>query len=141
MIDFANFTKDSLPQEFLDRIDRFNRLFLAGCGYTFEENDLFNYEMVCIKQALSFYEFFKEYTVEQFDTFLKENPSLYDLTQKIKEDLPFYDPGHSGNSMHASWGLFRCYRLKPELIPYMHGCLATLVGDRGYYDDRSDIPL
>lgn len=29
---------------------------------------------------------------------------------------------------------------RPELVPYMHGCLAQLVGDEGYYDDRSDVP-
>lgn len=39
-----------------------------------------------------------------------------------------------------SWLLFRTYRERPELVPYMHGCLAQLVGDEGYYDDRSDVP-
>ena len=39
-----------------------------------------------------------------------------------------------------SWRLFECYKIRPDWIPYMHGCLATLIGDEGYYDDRSDIP-
>ena len=39
-----------------------------------------------------------------------------------------------------SWRLFKCYKVHPDMVPYMHGCLAPLVGDEGYYDDRSDIP-
>jgi hypothetical protein len=42
--------------------------------------------------------------------------------------------------MGASWLLFRIYISMPELVPYQHGCLAPLIGDEGYYDDRSDLP-
>lgn len=42
--------------------------------------------------------------------------------------------------MSMSWMLYRCYKEKPELVPYMHGCLAQLVGDEGYHDNRSDVP-
>lgn len=141
MIDFVNFTKEQFPKEYLDRIDRFNRLFLAGCGHTFEEDDLFEYEMGCMKQSLSFYEYFKERPQEELEALCKSVENLYGLTEKIKENLPYFDEGHSGNSMGASWQLFLCYRNKPELIPYMHGSLANLVGDAGYYDDRTDIPV
>jgi len=41
--------------------------------------------------------------------------------------------------MSMSWMLFRTYRSTPELIPYMHGSLAKLVGDEGYFDDRADV--
>lgn len=140
MIDFANFTKEQFPKEYLDRIDRFNRLFLVGCGHTFEEDDLFKYEVGCMKQSLSFYEYFKEMPQEEFEALCKSVNDLYELTEKIKEDLPYYDEGHSGNSMWSSWQLFLCYRNNPHLIPYMHGSLAQLVGDDGYHDDRTDIP-
>lgn len=32
------------------------------------------------------------------------------------------------------------FQERPELVPYIHGCLAQLVGDEGYHDNRSDIP-
>lgn len=46
----------------------------AGDG-TFEENDLFGYEMACIKQALSFSEFFKEMSLEECKAFYEKYPS------------------------------------------------------------------
>lgn len=119
-MDFKNLTKESLPKEFQERIER---LFIeAG---TFEENDLFGYEMGCIKQALSFTEFFKEMSLEECKAFYEKYPSLFEA---IKDKLPYFDNGHSGNSV--SWMLYRCYKEKPELVPYMHGCLAQLVGTR-----------
>lgn len=143
-MDFENLTKESLPQEFQDRIERFNEFFLKATGKSFEEDDLFEYEMGCIKQALSFNEYFKDYSESEFDEFTKkyndEGKSLFDLIKDIEDKLPYFDKGHSGNSLGASWSLFVCYRAKPKLIPYMHGCLAGLVGDEGYHDDRSDIP-
>ena len=57
-----------------------------------------------------------------------------------KTNFRDFDNGHSGNSMSMSWMLYRCYKEKPELVPYMHGCLAQLVGDEGYHDNRSDVP-
>lgn len=117
-MNYENLTKETLPVEFQNRIERFNRLFSAATDHSFEEDDLFEYEMLCIKQ----YE------------------SLYDLVDAIKDKLQFFDNGHTGNSMSMSWLLFRTYRERPELVPYMHGCLAQLVGDEGYYDDRSDVP-
>ena len=134
-MDFKNLTKESLPKEFQERIERFNRLFVEAGDGTFEENDLFDYEMACIRQALSFAEYFKEMSLEECKAFYEKYPSLFEA---IKDKLPYFDNGHTGNSM--SWLLFRTYRERPELVPYMHGCLAQLVGDEGYYDDRSDVP-
>ena len=139
-MDFKNLTKESLPKEFQERIERFNRLFIKAGNGTFEENDLFDYEMACIKQALSFSEFFKEMSLEECKAFYEKYPSLFELIEAIKDKLPYYDKGHSGNSMSMSWMLYRCYKEKPELVPYMHGCLAQLVGDEGYHDNRSDVP-
>ena len=139
-MNYENLTKETLPVEFQNRIERFNRLFSAATDHTFEEDDLFEYEMLCIKLALSFSEFFQDFGDEQYQDFLKQYESLYDLVDAIKDKLQFFDNGHTGNSMSMSWLLFRTYRERPELVPYMHGCLAQLVGDEGYYDDRSDVP-
>lgn len=53
-MDFNNLTKEALPKEFQDRIERFNCLFIEATGKSFEEADLYEYEMGCIRQALSF---------------------------------------------------------------------------------------
>lgn len=139
-MDYKNLTKEELPQEFQDRIERFNRLFIAATGSSFEEDSLYEYEMGCIRQALSFYEYFKDFSDEEFDDFIEKFESLFDLVKAVEDKLPFFDDGHSGNSLGMSWQLFRCYRNSPELVQYMHGCLAHLVGDEGYHDDRSDLP-
>lgn len=130
-MDYKNLTKEQLPKEFQDRIERFNRLF--STGHSFEEDDLYQYEMGCIAQALSFSEYFKDKSFEEITKTIKDkhNNDVYDFIDDIKGNVPFFDEGHSGNSLAMSWRLFECY---------MHGCLAPLVGDEGYYDDRSDIP-
>lgn len=51
--------KEDLPQLFQDRIERFNRLFLEGTKDTdnphnFEESNLYEYELMCMKDALNF---------------------------------------------------------------------------------------
>lgn len=139
-MDYENLTKDQLPKEFRDRIERFNRLFKNGTDHSFEEDPLYAYEMGCVRQALSFAEYFEPMGIEEFKSFCASHDSLYDLVEHIKSRLPYYDEGHSGNSMGQSWMLFRAYKEKPELVQYLHGCLAQLVGDEGYHDDRSDIP-
>lgn len=128
---------------------------------------LFQYEMFCIESALAFAELLP--TKEAFDTFMdecekeyKENPpikwdweddkdyqerinkgpSLYNVVEKLCDKYPdnkIRKNEHSGNTMGASWLLFRTYVTHPELVPYAHGCLASLVGDEGYFDDRSDL--
>lgn len=132
------------------------------------EGGLFQYEMFCIESALAFAELLP--TKEALDTFLnecekeyKENPpvkydwetkedyqkridkgpGLYEVVKKLCEKNPnnnLHYEEHSGNTMGASWFLFRTYVTHPELVPYAHGCLAPLVGDKGYFDDRSDLP-
>ena len=98
--------------------------------------------MGCIAQALSFSEYFKDKSFEEITKTIKDkhNNDVYDFIDDIKGNVPFFDEGHSGNSLGMSWMLFECYKVHPDMVPYMHGCLAPLVGDEGYYDDRSDIP-
>ena len=141
-MDYKNLTKEQLPKEFQDRIERFNRLFSKGAGHSFEQDDLYQYEMGCIAQALSFSEYFKDKSFEEITKTIKDkhNNDVYDFIDDIKGNVPFFDEGHSGNSLAMSWRLFECYKVHPNMVPYMHGCLAPLVGDDGYYDDRSDIP-
>ena len=141
-MDYKNLTKEQLPKEFQDRIERFNRLFSKGAGHSFEEDDLYQYEMGCIAQALSFSEYFKDKSFEEITKTIKDkhNNDVYDFIDDIKGNVPFFDEGHSGNSLGMSWRLFKCYKVYPIMVPYMHGCLTPLVGNDGYYDDRSDIP-
>lgn len=141
-MDYKNLTKKQLPKEFQDRIERFNRLFNKGTDHSFEEDGLYQYEMGCIAQALSFSEYFKDKSFEEITKTIKDkyNNDMYDFIEDIKSKVPFFDEGHSGNSLGMSWRLFTCYKAHPNMVPYMHGCLAILVGDEGYYDDRSDIP-
>ena len=141
-MDYKNLTKEQLPKEFQDRIERFNRLFIKGAGHSFEEDDLYQYEMGCIAQALSFSEYFKDKSFEEIVKTIKDkhNNDVYDFIDSIRSKVPFFDEGHSVNSLAMSWKLFACYKIRPDWVPCMHGCLAPLVGDKGYYDDRSDIP-
>lgn len=132
------------------------------------ENGLFNYEMFCIESALGFAELLPN--KESLDTFISEcneefkqnppekyeweskkdyqerinkGPNISNIINKLCKEYPDnkirYDE-HSGNTLGASWSLFTCYIINPELVPYIHGCMAYLTGDKGYYDDRSDIP-
>ena len=141
-MDYKNLTKEQLPKEFQDRIERFNRFFKKGTDHSFEEDDLYKYEMICIAQALSFINYFKDKPFADIFKIIKDeyNCNALLFIYDIKDKVPFFDKGHSGNSLGMSWRLFECYKIRPDWIPYMHGCLATLIGDEGYYDDRSDIP-
>ena len=141
-MDYKNLTKEQLPKEFQDRIERFNRLFREGTGHSFEEDDLYQYEMICIAQALSFIDYFKNKSFEEIVKTIKDeyNCNALLFIYDIKDKVPFFDKSHNGNSLGMSWRLFECYKIRPDWVPCMHGCLAPLVGDEGYYDDRSDIP-
>ena len=137
--------KEDLPKEFQERIDRFNKLFIQGTSNTenphnFEEDELFKYEIFCMKEALKIVEFIKD--KETYEALLAESgtKSFYEFIEFLKDKGLQLDEGHSGNTMGQSFSIALCYITRPDLIPYMHGSLAPLVGDSGYYDDRSDIP-
>lgn len=106
-MDYKNLTKEQLPKEFQDRIERFNRLFSKGAGHSFEEDDLYQYEMGCIAQALSFSEYFKDKSFEEITKTIKDkhNNDVCDFIDDIKGNVPFFDEGHSGNSLGMSWGV------------------------------------
>ena len=98
--------------------------------------------MICIAQALSFIDYFKDKPFDDIVKIIKDeyNCNALLFIYDIKDKVPFFDKGHNGNSLGMSWRLFECYKIHPDWIPYMHGCLANLIGDEGYYDNRSDIP-
>lgn len=137
--------KEDLPKEFQKRIDRFNNLFIQGTlntenPHNFEEDDLFEYEMFCMKEALKIIEFTKD--KETYEALLEESgtKSFYEFIEFLKAKGLQLDDRHSRNTMGQSFSLAQCYIIRPDLVPYMHGSLTPLVGDSGYYDDRSDIP-
>ena len=134
-----------LPQEYQDRIKRFDYFFVENTDHSFQEDDLFKYEMFVMEESLTLYEHFKD--IEDFNTYLEEfettfkkltgkRPLIYDI---VKDVPNFRCEEHSGNTLNASWLMFVTYRSKPEMVKFLHGSLAPLVGDSGYYDKREDV--
>ena len=129
-----------LPQEYQDRIKRFDYFFVENAGHSFQEDDLFKYEMFVMEQSLVLYDYFKD--VEDMNTYLNElqNGSsekleIYDIVKNI----PGLDKGHSANTLGATWLMFMTYKTHPEMVKFLHGSLAPLVGDEGYFDNREDV--
>lgn len=129
-----------LPQEYQDRIKRFDYFFVENTGHSFQEDDLFEYEMFVMKQSLVLYDYFKD--VEDMDAYLDElqKGSLEKLgVYDIVKNIPGIDKGHTGNTLGATWLMFITYKKHPEMVKFLHGSLAPLVGDEGYYDNREDV--
>jgi len=135
----------SLPREYQDRIKRFDYLFVENTDHSFQEDDLFNYEMFVMEESLTLYEHFKD--VEDINAYLEEfktafereigrRPEISDIVKNIPN---FRLSEHSGNTLGASWLMFITYKTKPEMVKFLHGSLANLVGDKGYYDNREDV--
>ena len=129
-----------LPQEYQDRIKRFDYFFVENTGHSFQEDDLFKYEMFIMEQSLILYDYFKD--VEDMNTYLdelqkssSEKLGIYDIVK----DVPGLDEGHSINTIGASWLMFMTYKTRPEMVKFLHGSLAPLVGDEGYFDNREDV--
>lgn len=129
-----------LPQEYQDRIKRFDYLFVENAGHSFQEDDLFKYEMFVMEQSLVLYDYFKD--VEDIDAYLNElqknSPEKLEVYDIVK-DIPGIDEGHSGNTLGATWLMFMTYKTRPEMVKFLHGSLAPLVGDEGYFDNREDV--
>lgn len=134
-----------LPQEYQDRIKRFDYLFVENAGHSFQEDDLFEYEMFVMEESLTLYEHFKDVKdinayIEEFKAaFKKETGKEPDISDIVKDVPNFRYSEHSGNTLNASWLMFVTYKNKPEMVKFLHGSLAPLVGDKGYYDNRKDV--
>lgn len=139
MKDYDNLKVEDMPKEYQDRIERFNNLFIQATGKPFTDDDLFGYELGCLQQSLAFVDHFKQKSDQELKE-LCDNNSMFEIIDQAEEDGCYIQDGHSGNSMGMSFGLFLCYRRTPQLLKYMHGCLAPLVWDDGYHDNRSDVP-
>ena len=134
-----------LPQEYQDRIKRFDYFFVENAGHSFQEDDLFKYEMFVMEESLTLYEHFKD--VEDINTYLEEFKVAFEKEtgkkpkiSDIVKDVPnFRYSEHSGNTLSASWLMFITYKTQPEMVKFLHGSLAPLVGDSGYYDNRKDV--
>jgi len=112
---------------------------------------LYLYEMSVINEAERIAEFITNIADEWHATvrsvweyFGKENGEYVDCFKFVenlkKEGYTGWDEGHSGNSGSESVLFANCLLFKPDFFPFLHGALANLVGDKGYYDDRNDIP-
>ena len=104
--------------------------------------ELYSYEMSVINQAESIANWFLDtypgQEREKWGEFAKDT-NAFDFVEKIKKaGYDGWDDGHSGNSGSVAINFAYCLLAQIELFPYLHGALAALVGDEGYYDDRSD---
>ena len=134
-----------LPQEYQDRIKRFDYFFVENAGHSFQEDDLFKYEMFVMEESLTLYEHFKD--VEDINAYLeefkvafeKETGKKPEISDIVKDVPNFRYSEHSGNTLSASWLMFITYKTQPEMVKFLHGSLAPLVGDEGYFDNREDV--
>lgn len=68
-----------------------------------------------------------------------DNMTYSDFGKALENDGFEFSKDHSGNSFTQSLILTRIFIYEPDMFQYAHGSLANLVGDEGYYDDRSDV--
>ena len=110
--------------------------------------ELYSYEMNVINEAKRiafwFIDNFTGQEKEKWEEFAydadKKSRSCWDFVKGIQEaGYDGWDDGHSGNS--GSMAVRFAYEMlhNLELFPYEHGALCSLVGDKGYHDDRSDV--
>lgn len=107
----------------------------------------YSYEKFCIDQAVNVVEFIRnqEGTPEEiWDKYVKQNGvyvGTFDFVKGLQADgFKGWSEEHSGNTGEQSILFAQCILFHPIVFQYMHGALAPLCGDEGYYDDRSDIP-
>lgn len=107
-------------------------------------SSLYDYEMSVINEAKKIAEF-----VQSLDGNVEENwkkicgdgeGKIYDFLDNLEKMGYEMDDGHSGNSASMSVLFANSLLFNPEIFPYLHGALASLVGDEGYHDNRSDVP-
>ena len=152
--DYLDCKYDDDPCESIDELDALENIKPRYSG------GLYHYEMTVINQAESIANFilkkFNELSEDLpdelgvdldyvWDRYAKGSNGDYvdafTFVKKMKNDgYNEWDEGHSGNSGGMAVMFASCLLFKPEIFPYLHGALSPLVGDKGYYDDRKDIP-
>lgn len=107
-------------------------------------DSLYDYEILCINEGRKIAEFVTNLDGDTHKNWEElcggENSSLWTLVENIKKKGCDLDDGHSGNSMGMSVLFANSLLFNRDIFPYLHGALAPLVGDKGYHDDRKDIP-
>ena len=104
---------------------------------------LYNYEMSVINEAKNiafwFIDAFPGCGEEKWKELAGDGDS-FAFVDKIKSlGYDKWNEGHSGNSGSMAVRFAYAMLFQTELFPYQHGALSPLVGDAGYYDDRSDV--
>ena len=106
-------------------------------------SSLYDYEKVCVDEAKGIAEFITNMggdIKENWEKLCGEDKSVGTFVKGLEAAGYKMDDGHSGNSMSMSVLFANSLLFNPEIFPYLHGALASLVGDKGYHDDRSDLP-
>lgn len=129
------------PKEFQDRFGRFNSLFskkVEGPN-PFLNDELSDYEIFVCAEAVSIIKKLEEKGLTDKFKYSETVWGGYKLLEYI--GLPDPAKHHSDNSWSSAVRMTYTYLAEPELVKYLHGSLAALVGDERYYDDRSDLPM
>ena len=107
-------------------------------------SSLYDYEMSVIDEAKKIAEFVLSLggdVKEKWNEIRGDGEgTIYEFTENLEKAGYKMDDGHSGNSASMSILFANSLLFNPEIFPYLHGALASLVGDEGYHDDRSDLP-
>ena len=106
-------------------------------------SSLYDYEKMCIDEAKGIAEFITSmdgYVKENWEKMCGEDSTIGTFVDNIEKAGYKLDEGHSGNSLGMSVLFANSLLFNPEIFQYLHGALASLVGDSGYHDDRSDLP-
>lgn len=107
------------------------------------ETSLYYYEMTVIDEAEKIAEFIESLggdPKERWEEIIKDASYFYEIGKNLEKAGYKIDDGHSANSASCAISFANCLIMNRELFPYLHGAMATLVGDAGYHDDRSDLP-
>jgi len=105
---------------------------------------LYVYEMSVINEAENiaywFMDTYHRKAKQKWEEFAKQaNHSNYEFIEIIKkEGYDKWFEGHSGNSGTQAILFAFTLLFQTELFPYLHGACASIVGDKGYHDDRID---
>ena len=109
-------------------------------------NSLYDYEILCINEGKGIAEYILAHTPADkdiHDVWMElwgEDESLMSFTKNLEKMGYKVRDDHSGNSMGMSVLFANSLLFNRDIFPYLHGALAPLVGDKGYHDDRKDIP-
>ncbi|MGN1155695.1 MAG: hypothetical protein ACI4TK_05925 [Agathobacter sp.] len=127
------------------RFARFDILFFKTTGGLFSDSaDLYGYEKVVVDEARRIAEYILKKDGDYkriWDSFSGEDGTVSVFVKNLVNDgYEGWDKSHSGNSGAKAVHFANCLLDRSDLFPFLHGAMAELVGDEGYYDDRSDLP-